>query len=77
MTPRDIALAAFVSVTWGLTFVAMRFGLESFTAPQLTALRFLIAATPVLFVARPAVSWHLLVLIGLRGHPETSESGGM
>jgi O-acetylserine/cysteine efflux transporter len=65
MTPRDIALAAFVSVIWGLAFVAMRFGLEGFTAPQLTALRFLIASIPVLFVNRPAVPWHLLVLIGL------------
>ncbi len=65
MTPRDIALAAFVSVTWGLAFVAMRFGLESFTAPQLTTLRFLVASVPVLFVARPAVPWRLLALIGL------------
>lgn len=65
MTPRDIALAAFVSVVWGLAFVAMRFGLEGFTALQLTALRFLIASIPVLFVARPAISWRLLVLIGL------------
>ncbi len=65
MTPRDTALAAFVSVVWGLAFVATRFGLEGFTAPQLTALRFLIASIPVLFVARPAVPWHLLVLIGL------------
>ncbi len=65
MTPRDTALAAFVSVVWGLAFVATRFGLEGFTAPQLTALRFLIASVPVLFVARPAVPWHLLVLIGL------------
>ena len=44
---------------------ATRFGLESFTASQLTALRFLIAATPVLFVPRPAISWRLLVLTGL------------
>lgn len=65
MTPRDIALATFVSVIWGLAFVAMRFGLEGFTAPQLTALRFLLASVPVLFVTRPAVPWHLLVLIGL------------
>ena len=65
MTPRDTALAASVSVIWGLAFVATRFGLEGFTAPQLTALRFLIASIPVLFVARPAVPWHLLVLIGL------------
>jgi len=65
MTPRDTALAAFTSIVWGLAFVATRFGLEGFTASQLTALRFLIAATPIFFIARPAVSWHLLVLIGL------------
>jgi len=65
MTPRDTALAAFVSVVWGLAFVATRFGLEDFTAPQLTALRFLIASIPILFVARPEVPWRLLVLIGL------------
>lgn len=65
MTPRDTALAAFVFMTWGLAFMATRFGLEGFTAPQLTALRFLIASVPVLFVARPNVPWRLLVLIGL------------
>jgi len=65
MTPRDTALAALVSIVWGLAFVATRFGLESFTALQLTALRFLIAAAPVFFIARPKVSWRLVVLIGL------------
>jgi len=65
MTPRDTALAAFTSMVWGLAFVATRFGLEGFTATQLTAVRFLIAALPVVFIARPKVPWHLLVLIGL------------
>ena len=72
MTLRDIALAAFTSMVWGLGFVATRFGLEGFTAAQLTAVRFLIAALPVMFVAwpaapgaRPAVPWQLVVLIGL------------
>jgi len=65
MTPRDTALAAFTSMVWGLAFVATRFGLEGFTATQLTAVRFLIAAAPVFFIARPKVPWHLLVLIGL------------
>jgi len=53
------------AVVWGLAFVAMRYGLESFTALQLTALRFLIAALPVCFVARPPLGWRLIVLIGL------------
>ncbi len=65
MTPRDTMLAAFTSMFWGLAFVATRFGLEGFTATQLTAVRFLIAAVPVFFIARPKVPWHLLVLIGL------------
>lgn len=65
MTPRDTVLAAFTSVAWGLAFVATRFGLEGFTPLQLTALRFLIAAAPVLIVPRPAMPWGRLVLIGL------------
>jgi O-acetylserine/cysteine efflux transporter len=65
MTLRDIVLAVLTSVIWGLAFVATRFGLEGFSALQLTAVRFLIAATPVVFIVRPAVSWRLLILIGL------------
>lgn len=65
MRTRDIFAAALVSAIWGLAFVATKIGLESFSASQLTALRFLIACTPVLFVPRPKISWGLLVLIGL------------
>lgn len=65
MTLRDIALATFVSVTWGLAFVAMRLGLDGFTPSQLTALRFLVASIPVVFVARPVMPWRLLISIGL------------
>lgn len=64
MTPRDMALAALTSVIWGLAFVFIEFGLESFSAPQLTALRFLIACLPVLFLPRPPVPWWMLILIG-------------
>ena len=65
MRPRDIFSATLVSVIWGLAFVATKIGLDSFSAPQLTALRFLIACVPALFVARPQISWSLLILIGL------------
>ncbi len=65
MRPRDIALAALTSVIWGLAFVATKIGLESFSAPQLTALRFLIACLPVLFLTRPRIAWSSLILIGL------------
>jgi O-acetylserine/cysteine efflux transporter len=65
MTARDMALAALTSVLWGLAFVATKLALESFTAPQLTALRFLLACLPVLLLPRPQVSWPMLILIGM------------
>jgi drug/metabolite transporter (DMT)-like permease len=43
MRLRDMGLAALTSVIWGFAFVTYKFGLESFSAPQLTAFRFLIA----------------------------------
>ena len=64
MTPRDMILAAVSSIVWGLAFVAMKFALDSFTPAQLTALRFLIAAIPALFLPRPRIGWPMLVLIG-------------
>jgi O-acetylserine/cysteine efflux transporter len=65
MTPRDIALAALTSVIWGLAFVFVKFGLENFSAPQLTALRFIIACLPVLILPRPPIPWAMLIVIGL------------
>jgi O-acetylserine/cysteine efflux transporter len=57
-------LAALTSVTWGLGFIAGRYGVDSFSASQLVAIRFLIASAPALFVARPRVGWRMLVMIG-------------
>jgi O-acetylserine/cysteine efflux transporter len=62
---RDLALALLVAVIWGVAFVATRIGLDDFSPPQLTALRFVIAALPVAFLPRPPVSWATLVTIGL------------
>jgi O-acetylserine/cysteine efflux transporter len=56
MRPHHMLLAGLTSVTWGLAFVATKFGLESFSAPQLTAIRFLIASIAILFVARPRIA---------------------
>jgi O-acetylserine/cysteine efflux transporter len=50
---------------WGLSFIASTVALESLSPPQLTALRFLIAACPTLVVARPPVAWSSLVVVGL------------
>jgi O-acetylserine/cysteine efflux transporter len=65
MRVRDALLATLTSVIWGLAFVAIKVGLEGFSAPQLTALRFLVACLPVFLVPRPAIPWSSLVLIGL------------
>jgi O-acetylserine/cysteine efflux transporter len=64
MSARDMALAAVTSVIWGFAFVATKFALESFSAPQLTAVRFLIAGLPVFLVPRPRIPWPSLLLIG-------------
>lgn len=65
MSARDMVLAALTSVIWGLGFVAVKFGLESFSAPQLTAVRFLIACLPILLVPRPKLPWISIALIGM------------
>lgn len=65
MTTRDAALASLTSVIWGLAFVAVKFGLQSFSAPELTAVRFLIACLPALVVPRPRLPWRSIVFIGL------------
>jgi O-acetylserine/cysteine efflux transporter len=58
-------LATLTSIVWGFAFVATKLGIDGFSAPQLTALRFLVACLPVLFVARPRISWRAIVTIGL------------
>ena len=65
MRVRDMGLAVLTAVIWGFAYVTYRFGLESFSATQLTALRFLFACLPVLFVPRPKLGWSLIALIGL------------
>jgi len=65
MRPRDLVLGVVVAVVWGVAFVATKLALHSFSPPQLAALRFVIAALPALFLARPRLPWSTLVLIGL------------
>ena len=64
MRPVHVGLALLVAVVWGLAFLATRIALDSFSAPELTAFRFLLAAVPAAFLPRPAVSWSGLVAIG-------------
>jgi O-acetylserine/cysteine efflux transporter len=65
MRGRDMALAVCTSVVWGFAFPAIKIALVDFSAPQLTALRFMVAALPIVFVRRPRVPWTDIVLIGL------------
>ena len=60
-----MGLAVLTSVIWGFAYVTYKFGLESFSPAQLTAMRFLFACLPVLFVPRPKLAWPMIVLIGL------------
>jgi O-acetylserine/cysteine efflux transporter len=65
MRLRDMALAALTTVIWGFAFVTYKFGLESFSAAQLTAMRFLVACLPVVVIPRPKLAWPMIALIGL------------
>jgi O-acetylserine/cysteine efflux transporter len=66
MTPRDIILALAVATVWGVSFVAIRWGVDEVSPLLLTALRYVFAAIPaVFFVKRPQVDWRVLVGYGL------------
>jgi O-acetylserine/cysteine efflux transporter len=65
MKPFHIFLAICVACIWGLAYVATKIALDSFTPPQLTALRFLIACAPVLLLPRPKVPTRMLIAVGL------------
>ncbi len=64
MRPIDIIAATSVAVIWGLAFIAIEYALQSFTAPDLVALRFILAALPVVFIKKPDISWGLLIILG-------------
>jgi len=63
--PRDIVMAALVPTLWGLAFVAIKIALGTFSAIELVALRFAIAALPALMLPRPAIGLAMLCAIGL------------
>jgi O-acetylserine/cysteine efflux transporter len=63
MKPADILIAILVAVIWGLAFVASRIALDEFSPELMTAMRFIIAALPCLFIPKPKVAWSLLIAI--------------
>ena len=64
MQPRHIALAVLLSIFWGLNFVVITIALRDFPPLFLAAVRFAIAAVPILFLPRPPIGWPMLVAIG-------------
>lgn len=66
MRPLHIALAALVAAVWGLNFVVIEIGLGHFPPLLFSALRFLVAALPAVFlVGRPKVAWKWIIGVGL------------
>lgn len=66
MAPRHIILALAVATVWGVSFVAIRWGVDEVSPLLLTALRYVFAALPaVFFIRRPQVDWRVLVGYGL------------
>ncbi|MFG2426452.1 EamA family transporter [Streptomyces sp. NPDC048590] len=66
MRPLHIALAALVAAVWGVNFVVIELGLAHFPPLLFSALRFLVAALPAVFlVGRPTVAWKWIVGVGL------------
>ncbi|MER5894166.1 EamA family transporter [Streptomyces sp. NPDC001876] len=66
MRPLHIALAALVAAVWGVNFVVIEVGLAHFPPLLFSALRFLVAALPAVFlVGRPTVAWKWIISVGL------------
>ncbi|HEX6391015.1 MAG TPA: EamA family transporter [Solirubrobacteraceae bacterium] len=65
MPTRHALLAALVAVVWGVNFVVIHVGLESFPPLLFVALRFTLVAFPaVLFVRRPRVGLRWVLAVG-------------
>jgi O-acetylserine/cysteine efflux transporter len=66
MRPAHLALALLTTALWGFNFVMIQIGLESGLPPLLmAALRFMVAALPVLWLPRPKIPPGRLVAIGM------------
>ncbi|PKI13982.1 EamA family transporter [Colwellia sp. 12G3] len=66
MNNKDLLLAIFVMIVWGLNFSVIKLGVSEIDPLLLTALRFTFAVIPtIFFVKRPQVKWRYLVAYGL------------
>ena len=66
MNPRHVLLAVAVIVVWGINFVVIEVGLQDFPPLLFSALRFLFAAVPAVFIlGKPKVAWRYVIAVGL------------
>ncbi|CAL9566305.1 putative amino-acid metabolite efflux pump [Streptomyces sp. enrichment culture] len=66
MRPSHLFLAVLVTAVWGVNFTVIEIGLDHFPPLLFSALRFLVAALPAVFlVGRPKVAWKWIVAVGL------------
>lgn len=66
MRPSHLFLAVLVTAVWGVNFTVIEVGLDHFPPLLFSALRFLVAALPAVFlVGRPKVAWKWIVGVGL------------
>ena len=65
MPRRHVAIAVLVALTWGVNFVVLHVGLESFPPLLFTGLRFLLVALLIPFVPRPGVGVRWVIVVGL------------
>ena len=62
----DLLAALAVVIIWGLNFIAMKWGLESFTPFELGTVRYIAAALPMVFLIRPPrMGWRWVVGFGM------------
>lgn len=65
MPLRDVLLALAVATVWGLSFIAIRWGVDEVSPLLLTALRYCFAALPAVFFIRPPkADWRIVVAYG-------------
>lgn len=66
MRTLHVGLAVFVAAIWGFNFVVIEVGLDSFPPFLFSALRFALAAFPlVFFIGPPRVAWRWVLAIGI------------
>ena len=66
MRPAHIALAVLVAALWGMNFVVIEVGLEDFPPLLLSALRYALAALPLLLIGgRAGMPWRWILAVGI------------